>query len=128
MNRQDVQSYTWAKDISYDLIKYGEIQNEDAINQSIESILGTRKGERLFNLNFGSDFTLRIFDNMDPSFLERLLDDTADSIELWEDRVAIMRDSMQMLVDPDMNTATIVIPYVIKASGKVSEFKKKVLR
>ena len=128
MNRSDLKSYVWAKDVSYDLIKDGEIVDEDVISQSIESILGTRKGERLFNLNFGSNFTLRLFDNMDPSYLERLLDDTASAIELWEDRVTVLKETMKLLVDPDMNAATIVIPYIINASGRVSEFKKKVLR
>lgn len=128
MNRQDIKTYTWAKDVSYDLIKDGEIQDDAVISQSIESILGTRRGERLFNLNFGSDFTLRIFDNMDPAYLERLLDDTATAIELWEDRVTILKENMRILIDPDMNSATVIIPYLINASGKMSEFKKKVLR
>ena len=118
---------TYAKDLSMDLFKTGQAYDEEVINQSIERILMTSPGERLFNLNFGSNLVERLFDNMNANFLNRVLDDIVGAITKLEDRITIDSSSIQLLMDPDNNAATIVIPYYINITGESAVFKKKIV-
>jgi len=126
LNQESLREYAnhWAVDIDNKILSVGEIYNVDVINRSIETILSTTLGSRLFNIGFGSDFSLRIFDNMDISYLEQMIVDTADSIEYWEDRIAIIRDEMSIVVNADNNTVLLTIPYIIKRRKILAEFKK----
>jgi len=128
LNQESLREYAdkWTMDIDNKTLSVGEIYNVDVINQSIETILSTPLGTRLFNIGFGSDFSLRIFDNMDVGYLEQLMVDTADSIEYWDDRVMIIRNKMSIVVDADNNKLTITIPYIIKRRNVLAEFKKVV--
>jgi len=128
MNFEKIKKYSddWAFDLDIQLQKSGEIKNEDVINQSIEMILSTLPGERLFNPTFGSDFQLRIFDTMDSDFLEVLLDDTVNAIKKWEDRIFIIESKIKLTIDPDNNSAFISIPYIIKERQLKAAFQRKI--
>jgi phage baseplate assembly protein W len=125
----NIYQYTnkWAYDLSLDMNRDGEINDVDVINQSIELILTTLRGERLFNPSFGSDFQLRIFDNIDNGFLEMLIDDTVNSIKKWETRITILESEVRLMVNPDQNSATITIPYIINGKSIKAEFNKKII-
>jgi phage baseplate assembly protein W len=126
--REEVQKFSnvWAKDLSINLSTVGEILNEDVINQSIELILATLHGERLFNSSFGSDFSLRVFDTIDEDFYEQVLDDTVDAIATWEDRITIIDDKVNLQILPDENTVYLTIPYIINIRRLKAEFRKKI--
>ena len=117
----------WAYDMSLDTFKHGEIYNEDVINQSIEVILMTLMGKRLFNTNFGSDFSLRVFENMTPDYGKQLLDDTIAAIKRWENRIVVLEADVRLILDPDSNKALIEIPYIISIIGTKASFKKKLI-
>lgn len=125
-NSENIKKYAsdWAYDISKNVITTGEIINEDVINQSIEMILATPPGTRLFNLAFGSNFMYRIFDNMDSDYLEAVIDDTVNSIKFWEDRITIIESRVQLKVYPDRNAILLLIPYVINERKIKGEFSK----
>ncbi len=114
----------WAFDAPIQLLYQPEITNVDVINQSIEMILGTVPGTRLFNLNFGSYFSIRVFQNMTPAFLQDLVEDTVSSIEKWEDRIYIIKDDVLLRANPATSTVELSIPYVIRNIGIKSEFSK----
>jgi len=116
----------WAYDLPIQLISKGEIVNEDVINQSIEMILATLRGERLFRPSFGSDFSRRLFDIMGDEFYNKLLDDTVEAIKRWEDRIVVLEDLVHLFVDDDNNSVTLTIPYIIKQRRIKAEFKKKI--
>lgn len=116
----------WAYDLDKDMLTNGEVKDIDVINQSIEMILTTLRGERLFNPTFGSDFKLRIFDSMDEEFLERLIDDTVGAIQRWETRITIIEDKVKLIINPDNNSAFISIPYIINERNLKAEFNKKI--
>lgn len=126
INIDKIKKYSenWAYDASYNLYSVVEIYNEKVINQSIEMILSTPIGSRLFNLNFGSNFSLRIFDNMNPQYLQSVIDDTVSRIEMWEDRIIIIKDGVNLNVNPDQNSMKLTIPYIIKARNAKGEFSK----
>lgn len=117
----------WAYDINIDVIKGGEVYDIDTINQSIELILGTLPGERLFNPSFGSNFQLRVFDAMDENTGARLLEDAVNAIKRWEDRVTVIENEVELNLYPDENTMVLTIPYYINERNIKSVFKKKII-
>lgn len=118
---------SWAYDVKIDVIKGGEVWDVNVINQSIEMILGTITGERLFNPSFGSNFQLRVFDSMDEEMGVRLLDDVVRAIKTWEDRVTIVENEVELILMPDSNAIILTIPYIINDRDIKSRFQKKII-
>tara|TARA_Y100000310_G_C20704363_1_gene833716 strand:+ start:1745 stop:2134 length:390 start_codon:yes stop_codon:yes gene_type:complete len=118
-------SDTWAYDLDKELTR-GEITDVDVINQSIEAILSTLPGERLFNPQFGSNFQLRIFDTMDEDFLETLIDDTVGALQRWESRITIIEEDFRINIFTDSNSVDIFIPYIINERRLKAAFERKI--
>jgi phage baseplate assembly protein W len=116
----------FAYDLSKDIINEGEIWDVDVINQSIEMIIGTSYGERLFNIGFGSTLSLSLFETMSNSETNRLIKDLIKSIELWEDRVTILSSEVSLISNSD-NSLTLYIPYSINKNNIKSIFQKKLI-
>jgi phage baseplate assembly protein W len=116
--------------IAYDLAKkvleVGELVNTDAIEQSIENILSTSYGERLFNPYFGSPLPLVLFENLTISQGEALLDSLIRAIETWEDRIILLKDRCTLNIDYDNNALDIGIAYVIKSNSQLANFERSV--
>ena len=126
INQDTIDRYSldWAFDAPIKLASSPEIYNVDVINQSIEMILTTPIGSRLFNINFGSNFSLRIFDNMTTESLQDVLDDTMESIDRWEDRITIFRQQVVLEADIDRQVINLTIPYIINQRKIKGEFSK----
>ena len=116
----------WAFDMKLNGIKSDGLINTDVIDQSIEMILATPLYSRLFNLSFGSNFSLRIFDNASPSTLKQVMRDTLDAIERWEDRILITRTDVSLDIQTDTNTIVLTIPYTIKNREISGTFSKSI--
>jgi len=114
----------WATDASKNGLKDPEIINTDVVDQSIELILTTVRGERLFNLTFGSRFSLLLFDNMSKDSLNTLVAECIADIQRWEDRVIILEKNVNLTVNYDEHMISLSIPYVIKANGQYGKFQK----
>ena len=114
----------WASDMEIKALKSDGITNIDVINQSIEMILATTPGTRLFNLSFGSRFSLRVFDLGTPEAMQRLLADTVKAIERWEDRILILKKSVEVRLRSDDNTIELTIPYFVKETQIPGVFSK----
>jgi phage baseplate assembly protein W len=113
-------------DISERIISKGEVFDEDAISQSISQILGTNRGERVMNINFGSSLGFRLFEIMDQRSGEELLNTIVRELYVYlENQIVIDESSMTMNIDKDNNSMQISIPYRIKNSAKRSIYKKK---
>lgn len=123
---REVTRTSFAYDLSKDIIRQGEVFDTDVINQSIENILSTVRGERLFLLPFGSDLPLILFEELNPGNGERILDAILDAIETWEDRIILLRDSARLRVDSSQNMLHIWIPYRIKNTAITTTFERKV--
>lgn len=120
--------HNWAYDMSINGNLNPEIVNEDVINQSIEMILATPINSRLFNLNFGSMFSLRIFDNLDVDFLKNIITDTVKAIERWEDRITIIPSKVKLIANNDQHSVKLSISYIIKQTNTVGEFSKIIMK
>jgi phage baseplate assembly protein W len=129
LNEESISKYAnkWASDLSIKATTKVEIYDEDVINQSIEMILATTPTSRLFNLAFGSLFSLRLFNNMTQYYLQNVVDDAVSSIERWEDRIVIIKDKVSLIANVDTNTVSLTIPYIIK-NRKVAGTFSKVIR
>ena len=117
----------WAYDIDKNPIDNGEIWDGDVLNQSIELILSTNYGERLFNPSFGVGLQRRIFEIISPADAEDFLDEIALAIKTWEDRVTLIESQMRIISNADRNSIILIIPYIIKRTNVKSVFKKKIL-
>jgi phage baseplate assembly protein W len=117
----------WAYDINKNPITQGELWDKDAIDQSIEMILGTIWGERLFNPSFGSGLQLKIFQTMTPSMAEETINEIIASIKKWEDRITIIEDQVQLIINMDSNSIVLILPYVVNSNNVQNTFKKKII-
>jgi len=119
-------SERWAYDIDKNPIDVGEIWDVDVINQSIELILGTLPGERLFNPSFGYGLQYRIFNLFSQEEAESILDEIAEVLRIWEDRITVLESEMRVIADVDRNFVILIIPYIIRRTNIQSTFKKKI--
>jgi len=116
----------FAYDISKDIINEGEIWDVDVINQSIEMIIGTSYGERIFNLGFGSPIFSELFEGMTSTNSDKLVSGVIEAIETWEDRITILSSEVVLEVKND-NSYLLSIPYIINKNNIKSIFQKKLL-
>lgn len=76
---------------------YELVIDENAINASILTILGTRKQTRVFRREFGSYLLDMLFEPMDNLTVNRIKTEITTAIGEWEPRV-VMRET---IVEPD---------------------------
>ena len=120
-------SDTFAYDMAKNTKKTGEVVNENAINVSIENILLTNYGERIFLPDFGSPIPLVIFETLNENNGERLLNDIIEAIKKWESRITLIEEDIRMNVKLEENTLNLIIPYKIKRNGLTGTFSRKII-
>lgn len=126
LRRTDITNIIQAYDISKDIITVGEVTNRDAIEQSIEDILGTSYGERPFMPTYGSILPLQTFESFTGNYGEQVLDSLLDSIELWEDRIVLSRDKSFVEYNVDANSINLGIVYTMKKTGITTSFNRNI--
>ena len=90
---------------------YELVRNEDSIQKSVLTILGTRKNTRPFRRHFGSFLQDLLFDPMDDFTGERIKTEIIRSIEEWEPRVTMT--SSKVLPDYDKQLYYVELNYII---------------
>lgn len=118
---------SYAYDLSIDIIKDGDLFDSDVINQSIMSILSTSKGERIFNLDFGSFLPSLLFDSINTDYADEVLNTILIAIEQWEDRITILQNDVEMEILLDQNSIILTIPYIINKNSVKSFFQRKII-
>lgn len=117
----------WAVDVAVQSKSKGEVKDEEAVNQSIDTILTTGFGERLFNPQFGCKIVATLFEYLDDSGGEQLLDDAIEAIHIWENRVVVLSDFCKLRILPEQHAAIITIPYIIKKTNVTGKYQKKLI-
>ena len=79
------------------------LTNTASVFQSIQNILTTRKGERLFNPEFGIDLEDHLFELMDDISEIEIEREVTEAIRLFEPRVAILHQFTKITPDPTNN-------------------------
>lgn len=123
----DLVSEHWAYDLSKNVLSKGEIFDQDVINLSIEMILSTYFGERVFNPLFGSQLPYLIFENFSNTKAEQLAEEILRTIELFEDRIVIDRSNSIFTFKDSSNTLEISIPYYVIKEKIKSYFNKRIV-
>ena len=114
----------WAYDLAKDVISTGEVYDNDAIEQSIENIIATMFGERLFLPNYGCALAYALFENVNSRNAELLLDNVIDTIKLWENRIVIQSKECRLTIDGSTNSLSFSLPYAIKETSIESVFER----
>lgn len=123
----DTSKSYWAYDLSKDALKQSEVVDEGVINQSIEMILATTYGERVFNPYFGSNFPLILFEGFSEQRGEAIIRDFTEALEKWEDRIVLDKENIKLKFFSSDGILEIFIPYVIKKEQVKSFFLKKIV-
>jgi len=99
----------------------------EAINSSIENILGTVPKERLFLPDFGSRLHQLLFQPIDEITADDLREETIRAIETWEPRVRIIDSETSIEGFPDENRYQVLISYTIISTGNTGTFNRFLL-
>lgn len=94
--------------------------DEDAIKQSIRTILTTRFGEREMQPEFGCNLHSILFQPMDVFTAISMEEIIITAIEKWEPRVLI--SSVNVTPDPDNNIYEVSISYTIREINTNANF------
>jgi len=92
----------------------GIVKDVAAISQSIDNIIQTRKGERLFLPEFGAQFEDVLFELMDDITSNTILSQVFEAVEQWETRIIVDYGSSTVLPDVDSHTYYIRLVFSIK--------------
>ena len=106
------------------MIFYSDINSQDpliddkifdleSVYQSIENILSTRKGERLFLPEFGCDLEQFLFDLDSPGFDMQLFDEIYASLVKYEPRIDVDLGESFVRADGDEHLAELVLVFSI---------------
>ena len=119
----------WAYDIGLNAASTPEVSNESAIAQSIEMIMATVIGERLFS-GFGTNIIGYVFNAILSGSGEALLNAVTDAVRLYEKRVTIVDSACQAIINPDQHYVIVVIAYTINSgvTAKPNTIQKLIKR
>ena len=123
MSRFFIDNY--AIDLSKKSISVSDVYDSQALLQSVENIILTIPGERVFQLDFGSPLMTTTFRNINEQNGERLLDAIVDAINKFEPRVRVISSKCVLQLIPSQNSLNIVIPFIVIKSGAYLEYNKK---
>lgn len=104
-------SAVYNRDLGFN--NFVEITDENSLIQNIYSILLTRKGERLFNPDFGTTIEERVFSIMNEDDETSILQECFTAINDYEPRVSVDYDESKVDIDYDANTIRIIIAVVL---------------
>ena len=91
------------------------VSEEQDICQSLEILLGTRRGERIMRPNYGCDLKEYLFEPMDTGFSTYLADLIETAILYHERRIELNR--VQVTEQPEKGTLLIELDYTIRATN-----------
>lgn len=92
---------------------------KDAVKSNLVNYFLTNKKERFFNLNFGSDLTSVLFDNVNPSKIEEIKLNILDELELYFPKVQPTK--FEIYSEPDTHKFSVYLKYGIKDSNITDE-------
>lgn len=108
-------SAVYNRDLGFN--NFAEITDENSLIQNIYSILLTRKGERLFNPDFGTTIEERVFSIMNEDDETSILQECFTAINDYEPRVSVDYDESKVEIDYDANTIRIIIAVVLPSGN-----------
>ena len=105
---KDISMTFQVNPLNFDLIG---LKNENAIARSVRNIVFTLPGEKFFDEEFGSSISASLFENIDDSSANIIVDEITSSIERYEPRVDLI--NVDAFPDFDNNSFDVLIVYDI---------------
>lgn len=94
------------------------VTDEKAINQSLMSLFSTLKGERLFNLSYGTDLPRMIFEPFERSTATALSEIIKLAVQTYEgNRISL--NKLNISLDEKNLTYNIFLEYYIKSTTEI---------
>lgn len=85
----------------------------DAVRTSIDNILGTSPGERVFLPTFALGLRGLVFEPINRNLVNRLSNEIKEKIEIWDPRVSV--EGVSFKEDSDNNYIELAINFRIKS-------------
>ena len=82
-------------------LKRNSLKDGDAVFQAIVNVLKTRKGTRMFNMEFGSNLEDIIMEPCDELTALQVYAEVVDAVTRWEPRAILDRGKTKVTPDPD---------------------------
>ena len=98
---------------------------EEDIAQSIEVILLTPKGAKIFEPEFGSELH-KFIDNVSPAVIPRIIAEVWEALERWETRIRLINVDVERLETEGSYKLVIKVEYEIKELSKLKSQEIKV--
>jgi len=95
------------------------LSDVESIFQSVHNIISTRKTERLFNLEVGTDIDDELFEIMDDFSADQIYSELVLSVETQEPRVKVIQQKSSVRPDYDKHKYDIVL--YLEIVGKENE-------
>ena len=104
---------SYNRDLSYS--RFTEHTDENSIIQNVMSIILTKRGERLFNPDFGTRIHEKLFELMGPSSVveEEVLNMIVEAVNLYEPRAFIIKSESFATIDENSHTINVVLKVVV---------------
>lgn len=97
MNRNDIIGKGWAYPFRFTkvgrtgrLVGVSDATSLEKISMSIRQILGTKRGSRVMDRNFGTDLREILFTPIDEISMARVRFTIIDALQTWERRIEIL--------------------------------------
>ena len=114
------------------------VSGEEEILESLQVLMGTLKGERVMKPEFGSDISLRIFDNMTPAAQSAIRTSISQAILMYEPRInlnevqldtssiadGIVNINIDFTVRKTNSRMNIVFPYFMNEGNQIADHLK----
>ena len=85
--------------------------NEASVRASIDNILGTSPGERVFLPQFAVGVQGLLFEPMNPTILNSYTNNIKTAIETWDNRVTVQ--GVNVAMDADTNYLSVSVSFTI---------------
>lgn len=115
------------KGVKYPVALDGQFQKDlqlvddiNVINQSLNVILNTKRGERFFLPEFGTDIHKHLFQPNVFVARDLIKDEILRCIKLWEKRITSI--SVTFAEEELESTASFIISYTIMSTGQLGEY------
>lgn len=96
------------------------VKNKNCITQSIKTILGTSKGERIMLPEFGSNLSEYVFEQLDLGTADLIEAEIETALDIWENRISVIDITVSQ--HDDDNLLIINIEYAIVDTGEIDNF------
>lgn len=116
----------FALDLNKKVLTNVDAVDDEVIKQSIEMILMTNVGERLFE-DFGANLNAVPFERLDETSAEILLDNIIKTITIYEKRISIISNECSINISKVNHYVKLKISYYKNIDGSSGEFNKKII-